>query len=455
MSRLADIFATITSLDEPIVDRAMAAGLATADDQAVRLIVDALLERGDPRALVDVVTRYDRLPPDLQQRVAEHDAALYRPLREAARRRDPQVRLNVVRIVEAAQSARLAYLVAEQLRHGPSNVHDEAAQCLLTFTKLAATRDAHGSAAQKPPFDAAATGYLLAAVEDATLAYGQHSQQAVLESLCELAPRTLPKVMTHLGLSDSKALGDFRDLLESGRQPSIRRSLLSFLSVPTLFGAVIAGLRRAAGEGQIEVVFSSTYLLASPRHARALARVADPESFMLTPERIARLEPEHARGLVRWVTTLPLAPKDRVIQLAAMHRLRDPAARLCALRALIETSTRFGIPGADAVISGYCFDPDVHAARLALRHLIHKQWTELPRLLLKLINSPHQDIRTLAADRIAPIGFDRLWQAWPTLPYAQQLETGKALLKIDTRFERKLAKHLAQQVDADRLRALT
>ncbi|MFW6059712.1 MAG: HEAT repeat domain-containing protein, partial [Phycisphaeraceae bacterium] len=171
------------------------------------------------------------------------------------------------------------------------------------------------------------------------------------------------------------------------------------------------------------------------------------------------LPPHEGRGLPVWVMSLPLAPAEKIQQLAHLRHLSDPATRLMALRRLIrlsEPGEAEDSPGHDALeaIALYCDDPDPQLARIALRHLARRQYAGLTRLLMRLINSPHEKLQQYAAQRLAPIGFQRLWDAWPKLDERRRVTAGRALVKIDPNMQR----HLGEKLDSDnrtsKLRAL-
>ena len=60
----------------------------------------------------------------------------------------------------------------------------------------------------------------------------------------------------------------------------------------------------------------------------------------------------------------------------------------------------------------------------------------------------------LAAAELAPLGFERLWSAWPALSAAQQLAAGRALIKLDPNLPRHIGARLNQEDHDTRMRAL-
>src|SRR5690606_3405959 len=98
---------------------------------------------------------------------------------------------NAVELVRRAGSARLAYLVVEQLRHGGPDQKDAAAACLLELARR--------------PMDGSAAQFLMSTLYEALAAYGQHRRPAILLAAAELVPRGLREVARLL--SDSHHAG--------------------------------------------------------------------------------------------------------------------------------------------------------------------------------------------------------------------------------------------------------
>ena len=81
MPDLATFYRRIESLEDPSVDRAMAAALPTAEHGAQRLLVPALLRRNRTEGTTGLILNYHLLPDDLQQAIDLQAADLFGPLR--------------------------------------------------------------------------------------------------------------------------------------------------------------------------------------------------------------------------------------------------------------------------------------------------------------------------------------------------------------------------------------
>ena len=77
-----------------------------------------------------------------------------------------------------------------------------------------------------------------------------------------------------------------------------------------------------------------------------------------------------------------------------------PVLPSAALRMLIQFSAGPAAGAANEAIVPFCHDSTASYARIALRHLIRAGWPGMARLLLQLMNSPHEDVRRLAGGHL-------------------------------------------------------
>ena len=494
-----DLYQRLRAIRDTSVDRAMAAALPTADPRAKRLIALSLLERKHAGSGVALVLNYHQLDEDTQHAVVRQVEDLYRPMREAVGSTDQQAWSNVIEIVRLSRSARLAYLVTEQLRHSATEVRQAAAQCLQELAAWASTErrkppperpgrshaagraptavpaaaDGNGAycggaasgarvAAERQPADARTTAFLETAVSNAVESFPVHQQVAVLLALSHLAPRPMPELRRRLASAAHPALAALRPLLEASPEWSVRRALLWFARIPSLTEAALTGVHTAARRGQLGDVLGNAHLTIDARVRRLLAKLGNPEQLIPAADQLgagvassAAWAPHEWRGLPHWIAALPLTAAQKVQKLAALGRATDAPTRLAALRQLMALSAQTEALGACSVIAEFCRDPDPQLARIALRHLLRRQWDGLAALLLKLINAAHPDLRALAAEELAPLGFERLWSAWPRLSGAKRLAAGRALIKLDPGFHRLLAARLSQNDHDTAMRAVS
>lgn len=427
----------------------MAAALPTADLTAVRLIALSLIQRQHAEGCVALVHYFDQFPPDIQAAIVHHARRWDGPLRQAAAYKTSRGPSNVVRIVVAAKAAQLAYLVTQQLRDRPTTLRAQAARGLLELARWAAQDG--GSSGR-----ASAVRYVQLAVEDAVGLYPLHKQSDVLLALAAFAGRIGPAAMKRFHDGDDPAVAAMRRMLVGADHREIRRAMLALIQVPTFLEAVLKGVSVARSDGRLGDVLSVWHLLLNQRVAGPLQALAQPQRLWPSRPELARWPSGATRGLARWAVTLGFSQHQRIENLSGLLVLPDAMSRLVVLGQLIHLSVKSG-PGAraNAVIARFCDDPEMKLAWIALRYLISFNWQGLPALLPRLINSPHREIAQLARQRLAPLGFERLWDRWPRMVFVQRRVLGRALMKIDPDFHRQLADKLASSSRTIRLRSIS
>ncbi len=445
MTRTDDILDAAASVADPTVDRAMAAALPTATPGVAVQLTRRLLERRCPDAQTALVLHFQALPDEARDAVAAVADDLFRPLREACAAGGDHGPLNAIDIIRRARTTGLAYLIAERLRHGSENVRQAAGRCLLDMAQDVA-RDP-GPALER-------LGDVAAAVEDSVRLYAHHQQPDVLLALCTLLPREMDASLAALAKPDGAAVRPMRRILAAAEHPQVRRVLLALLPIPTLTQSVGAGLRQAAAAGQLGEATACHHLLARPDARRALNKLGAVESIWPGPGRLMGLPASEQIGLIALLEALPLEDAVKLQRLEELSRSEHPAVRVRVLRAVLNQPLKASSRPADRLIESLIEDPAEPIARLAVRRVLQSHPDRLPKLLARLVNSPHAAVRQLAGRRIAPIAFDRFWRRWPTLDPARRLAAGRALIKIDADFHRLLADKLAARHAPTRLRAL-
>jgi hypothetical protein len=476
MALMHEIYQRVRAMPEPWVVASLVAALPTSDPVATHLIALLLLERHDPKAGQALIDHYQQFPADVQAMVAARINHFEANLRTAITQPKETAAFNAVQIIRRAGAPQMAHLLLHPLEVQdtpgqepavPPELRRDAAECLATLCRQAL--------APETLIDPLQFQHLQTVVDEALSRYRAHNEPAVMQAWAMLTSAP--------ALAMSKAFADphhtstlrMRDLVADPQTPVLRRALLSCLRVPTLAAASLRGLHRCAQVGQLPDALRDWHLLLLPRNQQALRRLpsmADPR--WIDPSIVPSLEPRQAMGLIHWVIALDLPPRQLVSHLTDMAGSTDAAVRLAALRQLIELSDRCNassgagaatgsvassasqeVPGMWAAAQRFALDPSPLIARLAVRFLIRTGGPSLPRLLLAMVNSPHALVRELAVECLAPLGFGRLWQAWPRLNEPQRLSAGRALIKIDPHFHRLLSEKLAQRDRPTRLRALS
>ncbi|MCC6681180.1 MAG: HEAT repeat domain-containing protein [Phycisphaeraceae bacterium] len=454
MSPIETLYQELARCDDVSVDRALADALPTASPADRPRMARLLIERGRPEGCLGLVLHYDLLEPPLQDQIAEQAPALVRPIRQALALTRSKGPLHAILLIRRGLAARLAYLVTGQLRSGDAKLTAPAADCLLHLAQKADTSRHNGMPAA---IDPASATQLLSAIEEAVIHFAAHHQPQVLIALCYLLPRSAQQSAQVLANPEHAAVAPMRNLLSRAEQPAVRRSLLWMAAIPTLTEPALTGLRCCAATGQIGESLELAHLLALPHVSKPLLRVHAPDELWPSDQQMRQMTAAQLRMLPRWAAALNFDDAQRLVKLTNLARVADPPTRLAALRQLLAMSRQQSADtGAiDDAVARFASDSDAQIASMAVWHLLHRRYRKLPQMLASLTNSPHQKVRHIAAKRLAPIGFERLWDHWTKLTSEQRRSAGRALIKIDPGFHRMLGERLARSQRDDRLRALS
>jgi HEAT repeat protein len=195
------------------------------------------------------------------------------------------------------------------------------------------------------------------------------------------------------------------------------------------------------------------HLVAVPEVRSVVRHIHQPRHLVPDPAQASRMTAPSLRALPRWLRALHLPRDRRVEALSTVTAADDRVARLLALRAIMAEHDR-GEPYAAEPLAAMTRDADPAIAVIALRHLMRHEYADLSRLLLGLIDSPHDRVRRIAEQQVGRVGFDRLWRVWPRLDRGARRSAGLALLKIDRDFHRQLAHRMADRDPEVRFQAV-
>lgn len=429
---------------------AMAAALPTAGPVRRAQLARFLLASGHAAAAA-LLVHFESLPAEVRTDIVANLSRLGPALREAGRLRGTDAPLRVVTLIREAHCHRLTDLIADQLQHGDDEVRRQAAGCLRAFAE-----ELVGDAAA--PSDPRDLQQLAAAVTQAIEIYHRHQQPAVLAAIALLLPRLGRKAVALLQDARHPASVAMRDLIEA-RSPALARRLLVLSGIAPFAPAARLWLKAIASgdglsQGLPQVLEAGHHLLLGPVRQAVNIAAAGLQTISVTASEMATMPASAQRHLPRWIAALPMTPESHARALTGLAGAGDALMRLAALRQLIRLSHRrpsasapiAGAPAADAIagaIAAYCHDADACIARTALWRLLGLAWPGLAHLLLELANrSVHASVRLMAADRLAPVAFDRLWNAWPRLTATQRLAAASASIKLGSYFHRQIERRL-------------
>ncbi|MHC4994533.1 MAG: hypothetical protein ACYTGQ_05705 [Planctomycetota bacterium] len=407
-----------------------------------------------------IVRSYHLFESDLQQTVVEYADRLDGALRAIFEEGDPQDRINGMTLLVESRSYRLSYLLSTSLRDAEVGVSRQAAAGLAQLADNLMNEigdpDPHGdrSVSGKENTDSSmrvlTIRQMVSAATEAVSSYHKHRRRDALLTgarLMELTPHRLREL---LGERKSEGRIGVDALLRRLDHPVVTRSLLRFASIRDLQGAVIEALGKPAARARLNELLDGGHLVVVPGIRRVARRVVGAQHLLPWPNEVAMLAPTPRRRLGRWVETVNAPPAERLRVLIEMTASDERMTRLMGVRGLIKLDSDESC----VALAGVCFDTDEGLSRLALRRLISVDWPGLSGLVLKLVGSPHDSVRALAERHLSPLGFRRLWKHWDAMDSKTQEAAGRALIRLEPRFHRMLAREMDSGDASDRLRAV-
>lgn len=437
MAHMSQIFSLFKSIPDTSVDQALSAALPTADDQTAMTLVQTLIQRNHHSSLTGLFHHYHELALPVQKLIISHAPRFGMLLRQIAEHGRAQDQLNIVQIVKKAADPKLCYLLADVLRYGPSQANEDAASILWEMARYSLFQTDDSQTIQ---VDHEYINLLQRTIDQALMFYGMHQQPAVLEAVLVMQPR--PMIQTAKILNDPKnpATQILIKLCSQPRNPVLCQSLLSLLSVPVLTEAIQRGVGFMADNHTLHQLFTEGHLLLMPQRRKVFRQLGADEKFFPDVQTLQGIQPQQLRHLPRWYATITNNDKQLIEHLGDLRKSTDSLTRLTALRMLM----RLGLKDSQAVnlIAGFCADADEWVARNAMRHLVRVDYEDLYHLMLRLINSPHDSVRKIAAEHVGPVGFEKYWDSWSRFDLNQRIAAGKALIKIDPSFHVQLGRKL-------------
>ncbi|MDH3584125.1 MAG: HEAT repeat domain-containing protein, partial [Phycisphaerae bacterium] len=369
-----------------------------------------------------------------------------------------------VRLIVRVGSFHLAYLLSAQLHHDGPGLAEAASRGLLALASAAETGPAVGSEQRPMEEDGLVEvgegdtllrrrQWLSGALVEAANCYHQHRRVEVLVAAATGSMRRDPELLAILGQRRGAAHRGLCHLLREAEDPRVAAASLALAGEQSLEIAAIEGLRSRGVRKHLPALIKRAHLVGAPRIRSAVRRVTEAQHLVPSPQMIAEASAPSARQIPRWLRSLYLPSQQRIAALAEVLDHTDRLSRLLALRGLM--SQRHA--EAAEQIAEACLDSDAAIAMCAIRWLELHKWDGLERLMIQLIHSPLEPVRRMAEQRLAPLGFDRFWanwSSWEKLDPEVRVTAGRALVKVNPRFQIQLGARLEEADPSDRLKAV-
>jgi len=449
--------------DDPLVDQALAQSLPNSDPATRSRVAHALLDRGQTAGLIGLTRHYLILDSALQHRIAESAQLMYRPLREAASQASS--RPSAIELIRRSSDPRLAYLLIEMLNDSDREVRDASGKAFLAMCELARTDHQPGT---KWSIDATLANYLVSCAEQAIERYEHHACEAIIDASLWLLPRTMGRWSETMNRLRHAGLQATRNQLSKAKSDAAARALLVAMKYPELTTSAIEGLERASQSESVLRVVGQFAMLKQLSVRKALSVAKSVGEIWAQPEGpirvLAHQQSEgRASGAVAMLSVLPMSNEARIDRLMDMAKQACERAQIMVVRRLGTLARKahqakepptLEIEALVELASGQHESISATTARLASATAMSIDPVITSDILESLVCSQDATVRLMAAKRLAPLGFERLWSSWSRLPEDRCLAAARALIQIDPHFHAHLGEKLLHQDTSVCIRAL-
>ncbi|MCH8315828.1 MAG: hypothetical protein IIA64_07630 [Planctomycetes bacterium] len=411
--------------DEPAsaVAAVLAQTLSSAEPNEQQAICRALLGTGRPAAAAAVIQRLHRLGPWAYPMLGDVRTDLRPVVHTIVRQGRLQPILNALDLIQELALAQCVDLIAPLVESRMEDVGRRTAQVILSVVEATA---GPGAWCDLRPLG---RQRLDEAVSAGLLAYRNHRFDEILLAAALLAVRPGPLLAQILAEPDHPALYLLRGAVSQLGRPTVRRSLIPWLTVDSLQRSAARQLNRIDGPDALADVLENGHLLLAPSRRRAMRQVERPTRCVPPPATAVRLPAAAQVNLVRLITALSLRATARIERLADLIALPSPAGRMSALVALLGHDSIT----VDRAVEQFCFDRDEAVAAVAVRRCVAQTDAGNENLVRRLERSPHAGIAREATAMLARRGAGRFFQRWLDLAHNDRLAAAHAVAANDRR----------------------
>lgn len=292
----------------PLVDDALGHALARAEPEYAARIATLLLERRRPTAWQGLVTGYDRVPAQLQERVCARPDLLHAALAAALHDRRRSGRRNGVAALRDLRDFEQAERLSAVLSDEDEGVRLAAAEALRHYADTLITGDRLATPAGRSALLRAA----LTAVEQ----FDGHRSPAVLEAALWLAKEIGAPLWAALGAPHTPAGRVVADNLPDWSSPRLAAFLLLALGQPGWEALARVRLTEWSTPAELTALVRQSELLGLPAVRRGLGQLVRPR-WLLAADQCLHTLPQDVRALLPyWVCHVGFTAQERLERLA-------------------------------------------------------------------------------------------------------------------------------------------
>ena len=429
LKRLAD---SHNAAVERVVECALEA--TTGDDQAS--LVDVLVRRNHRTGWIAMIRQFDRMSPELQDKLLDHPRELFGPLSEAIGDNQGAGRTNVIEIIRKASDPRLVLLLIEALSDSREEVRQLAARSFVDAIR--AYRAGGDPEGNDPPADPAR---LRRAVEFAVMQYKTHRQADVVTAALLFERIQDGPLWPMFSEPHDEVTRTAANMLRNLGDPGMVGAAILALTSP-LKAAALHGLSAADDPEVTARIARESYRQLDP----VVHRAAEALSHFQMLDELPEEAPWNDDNWLEWfrlVGRTGLAPNRKFAWYVRMLET-TPAGDLGVPRKLmlLQAINRLEIADSLAIITALASDPDARVARSAKRALHLRKHTERNGAQSGQPGTA-ASVKKIMGGAAVPGQFDRVWKDFAVLPPAVQASSSRTLSTNDAQFVELLKSKLA------------
>ncbi len=439
-----------------------------AEECDINQIANTLLSNPSEKVHRALIRRYHRLDYSNQQKLLRGGADVTTALDHAACSASTRVSHTAIELIEARRDWRSLGSLLTILNSGQhANDISAAGHAILIITQYLIYyiqdtpansdiyRFSNHNAARRLPATQRDRAMMML---DQTLAtamdtFPTHRNRDVLLAAALCASHAGPRLQAIFDDAIHPSHMAMRGVLNTMPVETLAPNALYWLDVDLLSKQVLRYIPAIVKNNtSFESLLHSVHLTMLPTQRRRLSRLDHRITYVGSLQTRCNLSEDAQYNLVPWIASIPATIGKRIEHHAEAIAYSSTGTRRRSLYQLIQMRD----DAADREIRSFCFDEDVHTARLALLHCLHKRTPDTPRLLRRLLLSPHQSIRQIVATHSTILDFESVWERWEHIISSsmERLKARQLMQENRIEFVNQLRKRLLYRDRQSKLRAI-
>ncbi len=424
--------------------------MQSSDATVYESVLKALVARRSRTGHASLVNRWHLLSAEHRELVREGRGKITAALRDGVLSDDSQTFQNACEIVESLGEFDLVATLVT-LSENKKHKHSASATKLVAHLAYLLSEMIHGRRDKKDRRNSTVIRRrVLESLEKSVSRFRKHQRSELIEAFVVLGGSSSGLLRSIIEDSTHACHLAVVDALSTSNSTAVVELLLGFLQSDQ---ASLASLKIISKRADKVFLHHLLRFVGNDPPAKMKVNLARIRGFAwLSADgwNVEQLDEADQERYAALVSTSGLKPKQQLTLLEYLLKKGQPAGRAAACRAL--ASVQGDVPGEVFLEALDDTDPRVQAA--ATRQLRDRRVNGAMGLLLKLIDSPHEEVRDAARESLDKFSMENYLSQFDALNDDTRRSNGKLVAKVDKDFDSKLAKELASPSRKVFLRAI-